>query len=158
MQIQIPAVNNILDTLYIGGAIDAYPQAHALAQAGIRHILKLYQGDPHWPEPFIVLDHAIKDSSSITLEQLQRGVAFIHQQQQAGHPLLVACRYGVSRSSTFVLAYLVQEKGYDLSDAWHLLRSNHPLAHPARELWQSLLDHYRQPYTMADVEQWLIRG
>jgi protein-tyrosine phosphatase len=72
--------------------------------------------------------------------------------------LLVACRYGVSRSSTFVLAYLVQEKGYDLPEAWHLLRSNHPLAYPARELWQSLLAHYRQPYTMADVEQWLIRG
>ena len=44
---------------------------------------------------------------------LQRGVSFICEQVDAGKQVLVVCGAGISRSLTFVLAYLL-ERGYEL--------------------------------------------
>jgi protein-tyrosine phosphatase len=155
MSVPLTHIDHVIGSVYISGANDAYPQAELLQQAGIRHILKLYNNDPHWPTPFTVCDHTIRDRAAVSLDQLQRGVAFIDDCQQQNQPVLVACRYGISRSSTFVLAYLVSICGYDLADAWHLLLQHHPRAYPAYELWQSLITHYHLPYTMMDIARWL---
>ncbi len=155
MAVPLTNIDRVIGGVYISGSNDAYPQSETLHQAGIRHILKLYKDEPHWPEYFTVCNHTIRDRAAVSLEQLQRGVAFIDDCQQRDQPVLVACRYGVSRSSTFVLAYLVAVHGYDLSDAWQLLFQQHPRAYPAFELWQSLLTHYRLPYTMLDIARWI---
>jgi protein-tyrosine phosphatase len=154
----VPGVDYVLDKVYIGGANDVFPYASRLLQSGVSYILKLYKDEPHWPRPFVVFDHSIRDSCPVSFDQLQQGVAFIHEHQAAGQPVLVACRYGVSRSSTFVLAYLVQVRGYDLHDAWMLLKRQHPPAYPAWQLWESLIQHYDVPYTMDDIQQWLLCG
>ena len=58
------------------------------------------------------------------------------QQVEAGRPVLVMCGAGISRSSTFVLAYLL-ERGYSLEDAWRLLSERHPAASPLPQMWRS---------------------
>ncbi|MCP4517435.1 MAG: dual specificity protein phosphatase family protein [Delftia sp.] len=87
---------------------------------------------------------------------MQRGVAFIKEQVEAGQAVLVVCGAGISRSSIFVLAYLL-ERGYHPREAWRLLHSRHPQARPLPKMWQSLLAHYDLPYTMRDVIDWQLK-
>jgi protein-tyrosine phosphatase len=146
-------VDQVTDLLYIGGARSTWdaPQLH---EAGVTAVLKLYEGQPAWPPDFTVLDMPFEDGQPIPEGYLERGVDFIEQNVRAGRAVLVTCGAGISRSSTLVLAYLVGREGYDLSDAFRLLRERHPQADPLPALWGSLLDFLKVSYTWADVVSW----
>jgi protein-tyrosine phosphatase len=148
----IPGVGQVTGQLFISGtrALLALP---ALRQRGITHVLKLYFDEPSWPEDFIVFDHPLEDGVFIERMILHSGVMFLRETIEAGHNVIVVCGLGISRSSTFILAYLL-EAGYDLRDAYDLLIQARPQASPMRALWRSLLTHYPSPYTLDDVEQW----
>ncbi len=149
-------VDCVIPGLYISGMRALY-HADDLRARGISRVLKLYFGDPRlppWPPDFEVCDNAIEDDAPVPFDCLRRGVDFIHQGMEVGAAVLVCCWAGISRSSAFVLAYLV-ELGYDLPEAWALLSSQHADAWPAFELWHSLLAYYDLPYTMEDVLTWL---
>ncbi len=148
-----PEVDRVIDGLYIASARAAY-QAPALRKAGITRVLKLYENGPAWPPDFRLCDNPVEDGAWLPSVDLWRGTAFVQEGLAAGEKVLVVCAAGVSRSATFVLACLV-ERGYDLRQAWDLLREKHPQAWPALELWESLLRHYKLPYTMRDVVEWL---
>ena len=146
-------IDRVIPGLYISGARAAY-RAPLLRKAGITRVLKLYEGPPDWPPDFHVCDNPLEDGEPIPSYILTAGVAFIHQSMAAGEKVLVVCGAGISRSSTFVLAYLV-ESGYDLREAWRLLRQQHPIASPAPALWESLLTYYDLPYTLRDILEWM---
>ncbi|MBN1965257.1 MAG: dual specificity protein phosphatase family protein, partial [Anaerolineae bacterium] len=133
-------VDRVIDGLYIGNAA-AMNEAHALHRHGVQRVLKLYFDRPYWPRSFTVLENAVVDGMPLPRHYLDTGMAFLHASMSAQEPVLVACRMGVSRSSTFVLAYLL-ERGYDLLAAWELLLRQHPRAWPATAMWESLLEHY----------------
>lgn len=121
---------------------------------GLTHVLKLYEDAPFWPDDFTVCDNALPDGVFLNLEQLERGVAFVKEQVDSDKTVLVQCGAGISRSSTFVLAYLV-DRGYDLPEAWELLKAQHEQANPHPELWRSLISHYDLPYTLDDIADWM---
>lgn len=149
-------IDHVNDGIFISGVRAAY-YTDDLRRAGIRHVLALYQdeaGSVRWPADFTVLHNGIQDSMPVPAMYLRSGVDFVHRAAAAGENVLVCCWAGISRSSTFVLAYLI-ETGFDLPDAWYLLSSRHTDAWPAMELWQSLLEYYQLPYTLADVHNWL---
>jgi len=89
----------------------------------------------------VIFKNSLDDREITEAETLQRGVSFVKQQVEAGRPVLVMCGAGISRSSTFVLAYLL-ERGYSLEDAWRLLSERHPAASPLPQMWRSLIDYY----------------
>lgn len=149
---EITGVGQVTDQVFIAGARAIY-SVPELQSAGITHILKLYFDDPEWPEVFTILDHPLDDGVFIPRETLRQGLAFIRTAVGAGQKVLVVCGLGASRSSTFVLAYLL-EQGYNLEDAFRLLRSVRPQAWPARDLWTTLLTHYQAPYTLEQIEAW----
>jgi dual specificity phosphatase 12 len=126
----------------------------ALRGMGLTRVLKLYEASPYWPDDFTVCENALDDGELVPLALLQRGVYFIREHVQAGDPVLVQCGAGISRSSTFVLAYLL-DQGYDLSDAWKLLKDKHPQADPHPQMWQSLINHYGLPYQLKDIARLL---
>jgi hypothetical protein len=128
--------------------------ADLLHEAGIRHVLKLYDGPPHFPQGFVTCENAIEDGEAIPPEQLRRGAAFVADAVRAGQPVLVMCGAGISRSSTFVLAGLL-ELGYDLRAAYDLLRRQHPPAAPHLRLWASLLGQYDTGYSLQDTLGWV---
>ena len=78
-------------------------------------------------------DLSFPDAQSIPPSFLRRGVDFIAAEQAAGRGVLVMCAAGISRSPTFVLAYLVEKKGYDLREAFQRVRAARPIAAPARD-------------------------
>ncbi len=144
--------DHVIDGVYIGSASAIY-SVNELHEAGVNAVLKLYFNLPDWPEGFEVCDNAVTDGEYIPPEVLQRGVDFIKAQVEAGKPVLVVCAHGISRSSTFVLAYLL-ERGYKLPDAFYLLSKQHTYTNPDPELWYSLIMNYNLDYSMDDVWSW----
>ena len=132
----------------------ATQHTHSLREMGLTRVLKLYEASPYWPDDFTVCDNPLNDGELVPLALLQRGVYFIHEHVQAGDPVLVQCGAGISRSSTFVLAYLI-DQGYPLPDAWKRLKEKHPQADPHPQMWQSLINHYGLPYKLKDIAQLL---
>ena len=73
---------------------------------------------------------------------LERGIKFARAQKAQGHPLLVACGAGISRSSTFATAVLKEEENLTLLNAFEQIHLAHPYAMPHPELWKSLCTYY----------------
>lgn len=121
-----------------------------MREAEITNVLKLYADIPYFPADFNTCENALKDAEFMQLEQLRRGVDFIVEHINAGESVLVMCGAGISRSSTFVLAYML-ERGHDLREAYAALREKHPAAQPHPELWRSLIKHYHLNYTEDDL-------
>lgn len=146
--------DQVVEGLYISG-IRRRPLLDDLRRNGITHVLRLYSSVVDWPDDFVVFDNPLEDGARVPMGTFDRGVDFIRQARAEGHGVLVLCWEGMSRSSTFVLAYLIDDLGMDLPDAWRLLRERHPKAWPAFQMWSSLIAHYNLPYTMNDVRAWL---
>ncbi|HEX3049324.1 MAG TPA: bifunctional nuclease domain-containing protein, partial [Aggregatilineaceae bacterium] len=121
------SLDQVVEGVYISG-VRRRPALQRLRDEEITHVLKLYHMPVPWPDDFDVLDNSLEDGALIPLDTLQRGVQFIKKHRDQNEKVLVLCWEGVSRSSTFVLAYLVQELGYDLHEAWMLLRQKHAKA------------------------------
>lgn len=149
----IANVDYVADGVYISSA-RAQNAVGAIRRAGIQHVLKLYFYEPHWPDDFTVCEMPIVDGEFIRHENIERGVGFIREQVDAERRVLVQCGAGISRSATFVLAYLI-ESGRELPDAFTLLKQQHPIASPLPAMWQSLLTYYDLPYDMGDVYSWM---
>ncbi|MBN1285725.1 MAG: bifunctional nuclease family protein [Anaerolineae bacterium] len=147
-------VHQITESLYLGSQ-SAMAYAGALYEAGVTRVLELSISGPDWPADFVVLENAINDRQIVPKARLESGVNFIREQIAAGHKVLVTCTFGVKRSPVLALAYLVSVQGYDLRDAWTLVRARHPSAWPSPELLESLLVHYELPYTLDEVGAWL---
>lgn len=145
-------VNAVIDGVYISGW-RATDYQRELRAAGIFCVLKLYDGSPDFRSDFNALDMGINDGEYISKTTLARGAQYILREVKAGNRVLVMCGAGISRSSTFVLAYLL-ETGHDLGEAFALLRDKRPQADPHPMLWQSLIDHYALKYTLKDVMEW----
>ncbi len=165
----VGGADHVIDGVFIGG-FRTTKQAAELREAGITRILKLYEsgswqenliarsGRPvckqtDWPEDFLVCDNVLQDGQPIPPEVLRRGVDFIKAQVAESKPVLVVCGAGISRSSTFVLAYLL-ERGYSLPDAYALLARQHHVADPHPEMWGSLFAYYNLKYDLEDVWDW----
>jgi protein-tyrosine phosphatase len=146
------AVDHVIDNVYISG-LRATEQAWALRALNIRHVLKLYEDIPYFPADFQTYENVIEDGQIMPAGMLKRGTDFVVQQVEAGRPVLVMCAAGISRSSTFVLSYMVRQ-GYDLKDSFTLLRYHHPAANPHPMMWLSLISHYQLSYSLNDVLSW----
>ena len=150
---EIPGLSYILDGVYIGKARAVYAAAE-LQQAGLSHVLKLYEAMPYWPDGFVVCDNELPDGVLIAPAKLQKGVNFLRECAAANQLVLSVCGAGQSRSVTFVLAYML-EQGWALPDAWQYLQQRHPDAQPNPYLWLSLIQQYQLPYHLADVVGWM---
>jgi hypothetical protein len=147
-------VHHVIDGVYISSA-RATLYADYLRRAGITRVLKLYEGIPTFPASFTVFENTINDRELVPPDKFRRGVDFIEEQVKANRSVLVMCGAGISRSSIFVLAHLL-EKGYALPDAYFLLREHHHMAQPHYELWQSLITYYGLPYGVQDILDWTL--
>jgi len=149
-------IDHVLDGVYISGW-RATLFADELREAGIMNVLKLYEDVPYFPDDFNLCDNPLEDGEPIPPGVLQHGVQFIWKQVNLGRPVLVMCGAGISRSSTFVLAYLL-ERRYDLHGAYRMLKYCHPEARPHPCMWQALITNYQAPYTLQDVLAWMLEA
>lgn len=147
---KVLGIDHVIDGVFIGSS-RATAHAPHLRRAEIRHVLKLYEGGPFFPRDIIVYENPIPDGEFVPKAMLSQGVDFIMRQVYNNRRVLVACKAGISRSSTFVLSFML-ESGYDLASAYDLLFTKHPEASPHPKLWESLIVHHDLKYTLDDVK------
>ncbi len=123
-------MNKIQDRLWLGN-IQAAQDYHALKQANITHILQVASDmKPFYPKDFI---YKIIDVPDLGQTQLIRhfpaATAFIREGRASGG-VLVHCHAGISRSSSVVIAFLMQDQQMTFSDAFEYTSSKRPIIFP----------------------------
>ena len=111
-------MNQITDHIWLGDMVGA-GNKFLLKKNGITHILTVALGiPPKYPTIFNYKVINILDCPSANLKvHFQSCIKFIVEAIAGGGTVLVHCYAGVSRSTTIVLAYMMQELGYSLADA-----------------------------------------
>lgn len=138
----------IRDWLYIG----KYAQTrrlNLLNQVGITSMLQLadYVPQPHIETLFL----DVKDGEATPHVLFKRGITFIREQKAQGQTVLVACGAGISRSSTFALAALMEEENRSIFDAYKEIYLRHHRAEPHFELIRSLASYHGQDMSLMEA-------
>jgi hypothetical protein len=68
------------------------------------------------------------DDQAPTLDQLERGIEFIHQVISKGGKVYIHCAGGIGRAPTMAAAYFIHQ-GMQLEDAVELIRRTRPFIH-----------------------------
>ena len=147
----------ITEGLGLGSWYDCQDHAY-LQEQGVESILQLYGPDPcpdGFPFARASLQLNVVDARPLPTLVLQAGVAFIREQRRQGRNVLVACAAGMSRSPSFLAAYL-HEEGMDLAEAYLAIRARRSII-PHPKVIQSLVDHYRLPITTQEIMVRLVR-
>jgi predicted protein tyrosine phosphatase len=112
------SMNQILDQLWLGDMVGA-SNKFLLKKNGITHILTVAMGlMPKFPTQFTYKLISILDCPSANLKvHFQPCIKFLKDSIQSGGTVLVHCFAGVSRSTTIVIAYLMQEFGMTMAEA-----------------------------------------
>lgn len=72
------------------------------------------------------------------LSLFQSSFEFLDKALESGGTVLVHCFYGVSRSATLVIAYLMKKYSMSFSDAYELVKQKRKIAYPNRGFQEQL--------------------
>lgn len=145
IDVYTPHMDHIVDNIYLGNWADS-TQWEELERYKIKHILTLNRKRWHTEarkkdmkdrgidQLFICLDD---DARANIKQYLDRGVKYI---KEAG-PILVHCSAGISRSASFVIAYLIRYKSMGVDEALALIRSRRQRANPNQGFITQLRDY-----------------
>lgn len=147
-------MDHIIKDIYISGS-SVLKRQDDVYTIGIRAVLRVDNLDRNvsqWDERFILKDMPFQDGEPVLRDTFQESNAFIDEQVQARRPILVHCHMGVSRSVTLVLAYLIEKHNMSLGQAFATVKSGRRMAYPHDQLVKSLVDYYKLPHTVQDIE------
>ena len=97
----------------------------------------------------------VKDEENVKIDKYFEDVAkFIDSTQGK---VLVHCEMGVSRSSSFVIAYLMKYKQMTLSEAYHHVQSCRPTIHPNNGFFKQLIQFEAKLYDGKTTENMIVR-
>ena len=141
-------MDEIRPWLYIGSVRDTSNKSY-LAHRSIQAMLQLaaYVEQPH----IEILYLPVEDFAPLDFDLLKKGVAFIREQKELEHRILVACGAGINRSSSFCTAALKEEEGLSLFDAFKEVKRKHPESMPHQPVWESLCQYYGETTPYLDV-------
>lgn len=125
-------IDAIRDWLYISGWRSARDGV-LLREKGITAQLSLIDDIPkHTDITQLLLP--IDDGVPVRQEKIEQGVTFLKAQRAAGATILVNCGAGISRSSIFCMAILMEDESLSLQDAYQAVKAAHPDALPHMKL------------------------
>src|SRR5579871_1468570 len=103
--------SQITENIWISDLASAYNR-QKLLELGITHVVTTVLGiTPIFPEDFEYMNIEAQDIPSQDLQQYFRdSTQFIEKAIRGGGKVLVHCSYGVSRSASVVIAYLIKEQ------------------------------------------------
>ena len=132
-------VSKITDSIYISDLPSAFNK-DSLKEEGITHILCAILGlEPLYPEEFTYKNVHIRDVTHQDLEPyFDDSVKFIDECIKSGGKILVHCSYGISRSASIVIAYLIKT-GLTYTEAYDFVKSKRDLIEPNKGFKKQLL-------------------
>lgn len=135
--------------LFIGDWRDAVNQ-RAVNFLGITHIISIagVENYVHYkrliPRHVELMMFCIEDNDNVSIRSmLDLACDFIHKGRTTGNTL-VHCVAGVSRSASFVIAYMIRELGYGYESALRVLRMARPICAPNRGFEKQLRDYEKE--------------
>eukprot|EP00727_Mastigamoeba_balamuthi_P012254 m51a1_g7651 putative protein-tyrosine-phosphatase mkp1-like isoform x1 (679) ;mRNA; r:388280-390316 len=149
-------MSEVLDGwLMIGGDVVASDEGF-LRQRGVTHVLNCAcRACPaYFPQSFryLVLD-LLDDPSEDVVSLFPHAVAWLERARLSGGVVLVHCFEGVSRSATFVMAYLMWARGIDREQALRFLHRARPIVDPKFIGQLILWDRRLQPLAASQLFQ-----
>lgn len=134
----------ITNALSVGYAPRSTANLQFLHAAGIKAIVNLCAEcyDLHEEERaagFDVYHLPVADEDAPNLEMLEKVIEWMNQHIESGNPVLVHCRYGIGRTGTIVLAFLLHS-GQNFKDAREMMK--HTPSWPSTRVQKELVDQY----------------
>lgn len=133
------SISKITDNVYISDLPTACNK-EKLKEDGITHILSTIFGlDPFYPDDFEYKVLPLRDIESEEIEKyIEEGIQFIEDAINNGGKVLVHCSYGISRSASMVIAYLLKT-GMRYNDAFDYVKSKREIIQPNKGFKKKLL-------------------
>lgn len=158
---QVPRISG---KLFIGGLSALYKEPDPLKEGGVTHVLSALDFDMRDTKQLKDYTHLIisieDDSHEDLLSHIPKSNAFIDAGLQDGGGVFVHCALGVSRSATFVCAYLMWKYKINRDSALKWLREGREKAKPNEgfmeqlAVYESMLKAEDGPTREAIFEQW----
>lgn len=143
-----PLMRQIRPWLYIGKYRDTLNPV-LLAHYQIDAMLQFAE---HVPYPHITTCYLnIDDGVPLPAQSIEQGISFIVQAYQQQQTLLIACRAGISRSSSFAIAALKETEALSLFEAFKVVKQQHPNAMPHPVIWESFCAYYKEHVPHLDL-------
>lgn len=141
-------LSRILDYLYLGGQKPAMDRV-ALRETGITHILNCAGGAcrDYFPDEFVYKTYHIGDGVSEDITCLfYESLEFIEDAVRNHGKVLIHCHQGISRSSAFVICYLMWKNKWGFMQAHEFTKEGRDIANPNSGFigqllqWRNFLD------------------
>lgn len=125
------SIDEVLPNLFIGSYDDACDSV-TLDHFGITHILTVASDLPaKYTEKYTYLIIQALDLDTQDLfPSFSQSFEFIENSLSNNGKVLVHCLYGISRSSTIVISYIMKKLNIHYEQAFTLLKEKHPRADP----------------------------
>ena len=118
-----PNYSRIEDGLYLGGYVAQPPP-------GTRAVLNLCEAEDRYAAEVHRWTPIADAEPAPNLDWLREQVEFIDVQRQAGRPVYVHCRNGVSRGGMMTVAYLMHKNRWTRDEALAFVRTKRPEVRP----------------------------
>jgi protein-tyrosine phosphatase len=141
-------MDQIRPWLFIGNYRDTLQNSYLHAKS-INAMLQL-AGEVEQPG-ILSLYLPVEDFAPLRFDLLEQGITFIREQKELGHRVLVACAAGISRSSSYCTAAIMDDEGLGLFDAFKQVKKAHPESLPHEPVWESLCKFYGEKISYLDV-------
>lgn len=139
-------MNEIIDNLYLG-SLHAGSNGKELQNQGITRVINLsYVSYPKYEGITYKTINVYDNQSADIAVYFDECVAFIDDALSRGEKVLVHCFAGISRSTSIVLAYLIEKYNHSLPDALRIVQEKRPVARP-NEGFMLQLDAYSKNKT-----------
>lgn len=138
----------IRDWLYIGKYAHTRNKSN-LDRNDIKALLSL--AEPVGHKDIETLYLKVTDGEAVEYDKIAEGVKFVREHKVAGKRVLIACGAGISRSSMFTMAVLMEEEDLDVFEAYREVYQQYRAAQPHHNLVISLAGYHKQDLDLLDV-------
>ncbi|KAH9858644.1 phosphatases II [Lenzites betulinus] len=127
----LPQASEIIPGLIVCDMYTATTPA-TLQRLNITHVVSVMNKPPYrYPKPIQHLCVPIDDQPTANLlDYLEGAVAWIHAAIAGGGRVIVHCMWGMSRSASVAIAYLIAQRGMTLGQAHSFVRSRRRIVRP----------------------------
>ena len=139
----------VADNVFLGDIASAYNRK-ALKKLGITHLLCTVLGiEPVYPKDFVYMNVHLRDVKGETiLSSLNKCTQFIEDAVSKDGKVLVHCMCGISRSSSMVIAYLINKRAQTYESAIKQITERRPIVNPNPSFQQQLVNYEEMTRTI----------